>query len=113
MKHIKQKQAQKVQNSQHCWVYEYPSDSKEINGAFVEMTGREPDAGRVVNIVCKELAYVIEGSGKIVIEGTELSLEKGDMVLIEPGEKFYWDGDMTLFLSCSPAWYLEQYKKTE
>lgn len=111
MKHLKPKQAQRVQNSQHCWVYEYPLHEKDINGTFVELTGREPDAGRVVNTACKELAYVVSGSGKIFIENNELTLEKGDMVLIEPGEKFYWDGQMTLFLSCSPAWYPEQYKQ--
>ena len=113
MKIIRRQESKKVQNSKHCWVYEYPLGDKDINGAFVEMTGREPDEGRVVNLVCKELAYVIHGSGKLEIEGKKISLETGDVVLIEPGEKFFWEGNMTLFLPCTPAWYPDQYKKVE
>lgn len=113
MKIIRKNKAKKVQNSKHCWVYEYPLEEKNINGAYVEMNGREPDEGRVVNLVCKELAYVINGSGRIVIEGKEINLKPGDLILIEPGEKFFWDGHMDLFLPCVPAWYPEQYKKVE
>lgn len=113
MKIVRKKQAKKVKNSKHCWVFEYPLGDKDINGAFVKLTGREPDEGRVVNLKCKELAYIIEGSGRIEIEGKEIKLKAGDMVLIEPGEKFFWEGKMTMFLSCAPAWYLEQYKKVK
>lgn len=113
MKVIHQDETEKVQNSKNCLVYEYPSDDKDINGAFVKLTGREPDDGRVVNLVCKELAYVINGSGIIVIEDKETKLKAGDLVLIEPGEKFFWNGNMELFLPCAPAWYPEQYKKVE
>ena len=113
MKIIRQDKTKKVQNSKHCWVFEYPLGDKDINGAFVELTGREPDSGRAVNLVCKELAYVINGSGRLVIEGKEINLKNGDLVLIEPGEKFFWDGNMTLFLPCTPAWYPGQYKKVE
>jgi hypothetical protein len=34
----------------------------------------------------------------------------GDLVLIEPGEKYFWEGNMDLFIPCSPAWYPEQHK---
>lgn len=113
MKVIHQDETEKVQNSKNCLVYEYPLNDKDINGAFVKLTGREPDDGRVVNLVCKELAYVINGGGVIVIEDKEIKLKEGDLVLIEPGEKFFWNGDMELFLPCAPAWYPEQYKKVE
>ncbi|MFA5013841.1 MAG: cupin domain-containing protein [Candidatus Paceibacterota bacterium] len=113
MKIIRHNEVKKVQNSKQCWVSEYPLEDKDINGAFVELTGREPDEGRVVNLVCKELAYVINGSGKLVANDEEINLRAGDLVVIEPGEKFFWDGNMTLFLPCTPAWYPEQYKKVE
>lgn len=111
MKIIHKKQAKKVKNSKHCWVFEYPLGDKDINGVFVELTGREPDKGRVVNLKCKEMTYIINGSGKIVIEGKEIKVKAGDLILIEPGEKFFWEGKMTMFLSCVPAWNLGQYKK--
>ena len=113
MKVIHQDETEKVQNSKNCSVYEYPLGDKDINGAFVKLTGREPDDGRVVNLVCKELAYVINGSGIIVIDDKEIKLKTGDLVLIEPGEEFFWNGNMELFLPCAPAWYTEQYKKVE
>jgi len=33
--------------------------------------------------------------------------------LIEPGEKYYWEGKMTMFMPCVPAWYAEQHKEVE
>jgi nucleoside-diphosphate-sugar epimerase len=36
--------------------------------------GRYPDAGWVTNLKCKELAYVIRGVGKLVVEGNEVFL---------------------------------------
>ena len=35
--------------------------------AVANISGRYPDKGRVVNQHCKELAYVQQGTGKIVI----------------------------------------------
>jgi quercetin dioxygenase-like cupin family protein len=67
----------------------------------------------VVNLKCKELAYVIGGFGKVVIEGQETEIEEGDLVLIEPEEKYFWDGDLVMFVSSTPAWYPEQHKKVE
>ena len=113
MKIVRKKQSKKFKNSKHCWVSEYPLNDKDINGAFVKLTGREPDEGRVVNLKCKELAYIIDGSGKVFIEGREIKVKCGDLVLIESGEKFFWEGKMTMFLSCTPAWNVKQYKKVK
>jgi len=101
----------RAQNSKSCLVYEYPTGASSINGAFVELRGREPDEGCVVNTECTELAYIIRGVGMISIDGKEIELTAGDLVLIEPGEKFFWNGDMDLFIPCSPAWNPDQYKK--
>lgn len=60
----------------------------------------------VVNQKCKELAYVIRGSGKVVIEGKEIKLKQDDLVLIEPEERY-----MEMFVFCVPAWYPEQHKE--
>jgi quercetin dioxygenase-like cupin family protein len=42
-----------------------------------------------LNTKCKELGYVIEGLGKVVVDDREIILNKGDLILIEPGEKFF------------------------
>jgi EutQ-like cupin domain len=110
MKIIRQAQSIEVKNDDNCIVYEYPLGDRDINGAFAKLTWREPTKGRLVNTVCKELAYVIRGNGVVVIEDREIQLSVGDLVLIEPGEKYFWEGNMDLFIPCSPAWYPEQHK---
>ena len=113
MKIIHKNQTKQFKNSDVCTAIEYPFEDKDINGAVIELEGRYPDKGRVVNLKCKELAYVIKGSGKVLVEDKEVVLNEGDMVLIEPGEKYYWEGKMTMFVPCVPAWYPEQHEEVE
>jgi len=56
------------------------------------------------------MGYIISGSGKLVVEDKEYELTAGDLVLINPGEKFYWQGNMEIFMPCAPAWSPDQYK---
>lgn len=112
MKIVKKIEAIVHKNSDTCFATEYPSDDKDINIGIVKIEGRYPESGYALNEVCKELAYVSEGEGKIVfLNGEVFSIEEGDSVLIEPKEKYYWEGKFTLFVPCSPAWYPEQHKK--
>jgi mannose-6-phosphate isomerase-like protein (cupin superfamily) len=111
MKIIHKNETKIFKNNDVCTAIEYPLGDKDINGAIIELNGRYPDKGNVANEICKELAYVIKGSGKVVVEGKETKLNEGDLVLIEPGEKYFWQGDMTLFVPCTPAWYPEQHKE--
>ena len=80
---------------------------------MVKLKGRYPDKGRVVNTVCKELAYITKGSGKIVVEGQEINFSSGDLILIEPGERYYWEGNFEIFSPCVPAWYPKQHQEVE
>lgn len=113
MKIVRKNQTKKFKNSDVCVATEYPLGDKDINGAVIKLNGRYPDKGRVVNLKCKELAYIIKGLGKIMVEDREVKLKEGDMILIEPGEKYYWDGNMTMFVPCTPAWYPEQHEEVE
>lgn len=96
-------------NAPTCLVHEYPMADAHINGAVAEINGRYPEHNRVTNTECKELTYVIAGSGKIVVENNETLLNPGDMILIQAGERHYWKGNMTLLLVCTPAWRPEQH----
>ena len=113
MKVIHKDQAEKFKNSNTCTAIEYPLGDKDINGAIIELNGKYPEKGRVVNLKCKELAYVISGFGKAVVEGKEIKLQEGDLILIEPGEKYFWEGKLTMFVPCTPAWYSEHHKEIE
>lgn len=83
-------------------------NDKDINGAVISIKGRSPESGRVVNNGCKEMAYVVEGSGKVEIEDIEVLLNQGDVIIIDAGERYFWNGNMTLFVPCVPAWTPEQ-----
>lgn len=113
MKIIHKDQTKVYKNSDVCTAIEYSLDDKDINGAVVELNGRYPDKGRVVNLKCKEMAYIIKGSGKVIAEGQEIKFKEEDLILIEPGEKYHWEGSFTMFVSCAPAWYPKQHKEVE
>ncbi len=113
MKIIHKNQTKEFKNSEACIATEYPMGDKDINGSVVVVNGRYPEKGRVTNEKCKELAYIIKGSGKIVVEGEVIKLNEEDLILLYPGEKYYWEGDMKMFVPCAPAWYMEQHKEVE
>lgn len=111
MKIVHKNQTKEFKNSELCTAIEYPLGDKDINGAVVELNGRYPDKGKVVNLKCKELAFVIRGSARLFVGSEEVTLQEGDLVLIEPGEKYFWEGNMTMFVPSAPAWYPEQHKE--
>ena len=96
-------------NSAHCFVTEFPIADHDINFAIVKVSSRYPDSGYATNTISKEIVYVQEGGGKVVVGNVGFALIPGDAVLISPNEKYYFDGDMTLHISCTPAFRPEQH----
>lgn len=96
-------------NSENCIAREFPIQDDDIGFAIVKVSARYPETGRATNKLCKEIVYVHEGSGKVIVDGKECLLGAGDVVLIDKNEKFYWDGKMTLHISCTPAFTVEQH----
>ena len=90
--------------------YEYNIEDNDINYCIVEINGRFPLEGRLMNEVCKEMVHVLDGVGNIVIEDKTINLKKDDVILIPPMSKYYWEGKLRLGASCSPAWYKGQSK---
>jgi mannose-6-phosphate isomerase-like protein (cupin superfamily) len=107
------KQAKIIKLSKTATAYEYPIMDNAIHGAVIEINGRYPEKGRVINEKVTELGFVIEGSGKIVIEDKEINFKKDDQILIKPKQRYYWDAKATLFMPCAPAWYPEQHKQVK
>jgi len=110
MRIVKKEQRNEFKNGAHCIAYEYPATDKDINGALIVLSGRYPETGLAMNEISKEIAYVIKGSGIVVIEGKEFAIGEGDLIFINSKEKFYWEGNMELFMPCAPAWNPEQYR---
>jgi len=100
-------------NSPVCIAYEYAHKDKNISIAFIELRGRYPDKGRVTNQICKEMVFVVKGEGKVEIDGNEFILNEGDTILIQPNQKFFWEGNLVLVMPCHPAWYPEQHVEVE
>lgn len=96
-----------------CIAIEYPSGDKEIWGAVIKIDGRYPEKGRTVNEKCKELVYFLEGKGKLVVEDKIYKVQKGDQIVIDPGERFCWEGKLVMFMPCAPAWYPKQHKTVD
>ena len=97
-------------NSDDCIVTEYPKLDEAMDFAIVKVSARYPEFNRAVNLECNEIVFVKSGQGKVVVEEKEYLLNAGDIVLIEAGEKFYWDGKMELCISCRPSFKKEQHR---
>jgi hypothetical protein len=100
-------------NGPTCEGTEYSFGDKDLNIALVTVNGRYPETGFVMNEVCKEAGYVLRGSGMLCLENGEKNpVGPGDAVLLQPGEKYYWEGEeLEMIMPCSPAFYPDQHKK--
>lgn len=111
MQAIKLKDAAKSSNSPVCKTIEYSFDDLDLDLGTATITGRYPDTGFCMNTVSKELIYVLEGKGTLNFENESVQFEKGDSILIEPNEKYYWESDYCVVsMTCTPAWSVEQHK---
>lgn len=111
MQIIRNRDAAKGANSSNCKTIEYSFDDKTIDLGVATITGRYPENGYCTNTISKELIYVIEGNGKIYFEKESVEFTKGDSILIDANEKYYWDSTYCIVsISCAPAWSEEQYK---
>lgn len=103
------KQSIERKNTEVCVVTEYPPIDNNLDFAIVQISGRYPNARQAMNTKCKEIVYIQNGSGCITVSNVEYTLNPGDIVLIEPGEQFFWEGNMTLHIACTPAFTIEQH----
>ena len=110
MEHVAYKDTVRHANSPRCTVYEYPMKNSEMNIAVAEILQRYPDQGYVMNCECDEMGYILKGSGKLITETQITTLSVGDVVYIPHGEKYYFDGNLTIILPCAPAWYPQPHK---
>ena len=110
MQIITKSQTTSFSNSPTCSGEEFAFGDTDLNIAVVTVNGRYPASGHLQNKVCKEIAYVLSGNGKIGVDNTVHELSPGDAVLIAAGERFYWEGaGLKMIVPCSPAFYPEQH----
>lgn len=110
MKLVKREKAINIKNSDTSSLLEYSLElqDKELDFAINTVHGRYPETGYCTNKKCKELAYILEGTGKICKRDEEFPFQEGDVILIERKEVYFWEGDCKIIMICTPAWYKEQ-----
>lgn len=113
MKLVKLNEAEKFNNSDKCTVWEYPLGDKDIDCATAVIKGRYPDKGYCMNEECKELIYVVEGNGTLNKKEETIHFQKGDVILIDKGEAYFWEANCNIVMPCTPSWYTEQYRIIE
>lgn len=114
MEIIKQKEATQGTNADNCNTLEYSFSDKKIDLGVAIIKGRYPESGFCMNTKCKELIYVVEGSGILYFDNSNTTFSQGDSVLINKNEKYYWESNYCkVAMICTPAFSKEQYKLVE
>lgn len=86
MQLIKKAETNTVTPSWSTTIREYLMDERAISGAVTEITGRYPEEGFAINELCKELVYILSGSGAIVTQSGEMTFAPGDIIFIDKDE---------------------------
>lgn len=111
MKVIKNKDAIKGKNAETCKTLEYCFGDSDIDLGIATITGRYPETGYAMNLISKELIYVIQGGVNLHFANEKIELLAGDSMLIQPKEKYFLDGEYgVISMACTPAWSSEQHK---
>ncbi len=99
-------------NSDICYGKEFkPSSTDKIDIAKIFIRGKFPASGYGYLEESHEMAVVIRGEGYIETKtGEHHDLKVGDVVHVEPLERFRWGGDMDLIIPCGPAFDPKKHK---
>lgn len=107
---IHPKDTHKVIASDTTTIWEYLMDEPSLSGAVAEINGRYPEKGFAANKISKELAFVISGRGTIITPKIKHTLEVGDVIFLDKGEQFAWEGTFSIFMVTSPKFNSHQHK---
>src|SRR5688572_15365236 len=106
---IKRVQSTKEVTGKNGTVFDYPVPNERYGFSAQELDGRFPESGVYRNTVCFEMMYIIEGTGKVVVNGEEHQVEAGDLIVLEPGDKHFGEyKNVKLVTFTSPNWSEEQ-----
>ena len=87
------------------WVY---NDKQECpNAAVVYQECSRGHAEEFYHDKSAFVFYIAEGAGTWVIEDQEYSVEATDVVIVPPGKRFYYKGNLKQVCITAPAWEAE------
>ncbi len=106
---IKKKDSIKEVDTKECKIWDYRLPSQDTGISVQKIAGRFPKAGWSRNNVCKEVCFVLSGAGVVCVGNKNHKVAKGDVVVINPGEKSYVRAkSMEILVVTSPDWYPDQ-----
>lgn len=111
MEIVQEKQTRRLDPIASLTLQEYDMHDPALGGGVAHLKGRYPEDGFVMNEKTKELVYILSGNGKLVTPHEEFPVSKGDLVLVDHGEIYAWDGNMSLFMANAPTFNPEQHKR--
>jgi len=81
---VKKEQAQEYSGDGYSG-RDYPMTDPDINFATIKISCRSPKTGYQVNVECKELLYIMNGSGTLYMKDSEDTIEfkQGDVIFID------------------------------
>lgn len=80
--------------------------------AISYINGKYPEGGGFdVDEAVDQIWYVESGTGTVCIQGSECTIEPGDMLLVPRGQKYWIRGkSLKLVVASCPKWFAEQHK---
>jgi hypothetical protein len=91
---------------------EYLMDVETVSGAVARITTRYPDRGFASNKISKEIVYITEGEGRMIQPDLTTAFTAGDVLFIDAGESFAWEGKFSMFIVTAPKFDPAQHKIT-
>lgn len=94
-------------------IWDYLLPDEKIGISYQEYkSGRAPAKGWALNKVCFEIYYIVGGKAKIFLDDEHYFVEKGDLVIIKPGQKIYFIvNNLKMVTVTQPNFYYEQYEE--
>jgi mannose-6-phosphate isomerase-like protein (cupin superfamily) len=85
-----------------------------VNDCGIVLVSTETGHNEEFSNLKSTFTYVIlDGEGSFFLDDEEVSVEKGDMISIEPNTRIYYKGKLNMVLITNPAWRQENEFETK
>ena len=82
------------------WAYFSKEEFSGMSCAYIIVEGRH---GRIKNLKSDRLYFIIEGRGEFTVNGRQMKVKPGDVVVIPKNTPYDYKGKMKVLLVDSPA----------
>jgi len=93
---IKNEEKQIKEQTENYIVYDYKVGSLQTGLNVYEIHGRMPEKNYMITRKNDRVFIVTDGTGISYVDGIARTVDKGDVILVTTGAKFYFEGYMTI-----------------